>query len=178
MFNLEKDKENYFYLGKIIKTHAYHGELVFLLETKHPESYTRLKMVFIDIENSLIPWFVESIEISNERAVVKLEDINTLEDARSFVKRELYLPNEQLSAPEATEFYFHEIIGFRVIDAKHGEIGVVDDILKRPEQEIIRIIKESKEILVPLTDEMIAKVDKENKILYLDTPEGLIDIYL
>ena len=76
------------------------------------------------------------------------------------------------------EFYFHEIIGYEVQDKRHGFIGCVEEILDRPEQEIIRILKGKKEILVPLTDEMISKIDRKKKILILDTPEGLVDLYL
>ncbi|NQT78704.1 MAG: 16S rRNA processing protein RimM [Bacteroidetes bacterium] len=178
MYNLLLEKDQYFCLGRIIKTSGYRGKLVFLLETDDPTAYDHLEMVFIDIENSLVPWFIQAFDLVNDQAIVKLEDIDTLETARDFVKRDIYLPIDKLKSPEGNKFYFHEVIGYKALDINYGEIGKVAEILDRPEQKIIRILFNEKEILVPLTDEMISKVDMKKKILYLKTPPGLIELYL
>jgi 16S rRNA processing protein RimM len=178
MYNYNKNKDKYFCLGEIIKTHSYHGGLVFVIDVDGPEAYDDLSMIFINIEGSLVPWFVDKIIIQGDKAIVKLEDIDSIELARSFVKRDIYLPIEQHRSQDKEALFFHEVIGFKVIDTLHGEIGIVNDILERPEQKIIRIMHGDKEILVPLNDEMISKVDKKESILYLDTPEGLVDLYI
>ncbi len=178
MYNLKDDKEKYFCLGKVLKTHSYKGELVFLLDSDEPEYYKDLKMIFINMDQSLVPWFIEEIEIKDDLAIVKLEDVEEQDHAREFVNRELYLPVNKLKPLKEKMFYFHEVIGFKVVDKNHGEIGFVEEILQRPEQELIRIMKGKKEILVPLSDSMIDDVDRGNKILYLDTPSGLIELYL
>jgi 16S rRNA processing protein RimM len=178
MYNLETDKNAYFCLGKVIKTHSYKGEIVILLDTDDPEAYSGLDTIFVDMDKSLVPWFVEKIRIMNDLATIKLEGITELEQAKIFLKKDVYLPIENLSEMGKNEFYFHEIIGFEVHDKQHGHIGRVEEILDRPEQEIIRILNGKNEILIPLTDEMISKIDRKKKILVLDTPEGLIDLYL
>lgn len=178
MYNLLLEKDQYFCLGRIIKTSGYRGKLVFLLETDDPTAYDHLEMVFIDIENSLVPWFIQAFDLVNDQAIVKLEDIDTLETARDFVKRDIYLPIDELKSPEGNKLYFHEVIGYKALDINYGEIGKVIDILDRPEQKIISILYNEKEILVPLSDEMISKVDMKKKILYLKTPPGLIELYL
>lgn len=178
MFNYDREKDQYFCLGKVIKTHSFRGELVFLFETNSPESYADLKNIFINIEGSLVPWFIEKLELQGEKAIAKLEDVDTIEMARTFVKRDIYLPIDKIDSSDKEAVFFREIIGFKVIDAVHGEIGIVKDILERPEQEIIQIEFKGKEILVPLSDEMISKVDHKKEILHLDTPEGLIELYL
>ncbi len=178
MYNLNSDKDQYFRLGKVIKTHGYKGEVVLLLETDNPDAYAGMDMIFINMDASLVPWFIEDIRINDKMALVKLEDVSDPEQARTFMKKEVYLPLDQLDPLGGTEFYFHEIVGYQVRDKVHGEIGRVEEILERPEQELIRILKGEKEILVPLTDEMILDVDRKNKILLLDTPSGLIDLYL
>ncbi|MEN8225464.1 MAG: ribosome maturation factor RimM, partial [Bacteroidota bacterium] len=169
MYNLQSDKEQYFRLGRIIKTYSYQGELIIYLETDEPESYHDLEMVFINIEQSLVPWFISKISIQNDLATIKFEDLEELETAREFVGREVYLPIDKMKQREGHDYRFHEVIGFRVIDKNHGDIGIVADILERPEQKILRIMKGNIEILVPLTDEMIEKVDQKGKVLHLHT---------
>ena len=178
MYNLKTDKDKFFYLGKIIKTHGYKGELVFLIEASNPDIYTDMKVVFINIEHSLVPWFIEEIEIQERQALVRLEDISEPEHARTLVKKELYLPVEQLEKLESNEFFYQEIVGYDVIDQNHGDIGKLEEILKRNEQDLFRIMKGGKEILVPIADEIISELDRINKVLHLNTPPGLIDLYL
>ncbi len=178
MYNLQKEKEKYFLLGKIIKTYSYRGKLVFHLDIDDPQAYEAIKMVFINTEQSLVPWFISEISINQDLATVKLDDLDDLEQAREFVGREIYLPIENMGKRKGSDSYSYEIIGFKVVDEAHGDIGEVVDILDRPEQKIIRIMKGDKEIMVPLTDEMISKIDSKEEILYLNTPSGLIDLYL
>lgn len=178
MYNLDADKDKYYCLGKVIKTHGYRGELVFLLESDQPEAYAKLKLVFVNMEQSLVPWFIEDIHIKENLAIVKLEDISDPEVAGTLLKKELYLPLDDLQKLDKTKIYFHEVVGFKVKDKAYGDIGLVAEILERPEQDLISIMKDNKEILVPLIDENILNIDRENKVLYLETPPGLIDLYI
>ena len=92
MYNLQKEKEKYFLLGKIIKTYSYRGELVFHLDIDDPQAYEAIEMVFINTEQSLVPWFITEISIKQDLATVKLDDLDDLDQAREFVGREIYLP--------------------------------------------------------------------------------------
>lgn len=178
MYNLQKDKDKYFQLGKVIKTYGYKGELVIHLDTNNPEEYQDMDMLFLNMEGSLVPWYIDDIDLNGDLATIKLDDIISLEKAREFVGFEVYLPLKDLKQLSDNEFYFHEVIGFKAVDKEHGDIGEVVEILERTEQEIIRIMHEGKEIMVPLTDEMISSIDRKAKVLYLQTPPGLIDLYL
>ena len=178
MYNLKKDKEKYFQLGRVIKVHGYKGELVLLLETDNPEDYASLETIFLNIDGSLVPFWIKSIRINDNLAVVSLDDITEKEAAIRLLKKEVFLPIQDLHILEGNDFYFHEIIGFSVYDENHGDIGIVEDVLERPEQELIRIMKGKTEVLIPLTDDMISKVDRKKKTLHITTPDGLIDLYL
>ncbi|HPT15302.1 MAG TPA: 16S rRNA processing protein RimM, partial [Bacteroidales bacterium] len=72
----------------------------------------------------------------------------------------------------------HEVVGFEVIDKSKGPVGKVRRILELPHQAMFEIEFGDKEILVPLVDEIIVKVDRKLKQLLIDAPEGLIDMYL
>lgn len=172
-------KEECFYLGKIVGKFSFKGEVLIKLDTDEPETYTRMESVFIDYNDNLVPFFIDSSSLHKSSLLrVKFEDIDTEDDAEDLIGTELYLPLSFLPELEDDKFYFHEIIGFDVIDAEHGEIGKIVSINDSTAQALFEIKKGDKEILIPMNDEFIQKIDKPNRKIYLQTPEGLIDLYL
>jgi 16S rRNA processing protein RimM len=109
---------------------------------------------------------------------VRFEDVDSAEEADEIMKCDVYLPLTMLPELEGDKFYFHEIIGFTVEDINYGNIGKVVSINDSTAQALFEIEKDGKQILIPMNDEFIEKLDKKNKIIYLKTPEGLIDLYL
>ena len=94
------------------------------------------------------------------------------------LKHDAYLPLDLLPKLEGTKFYYHEVIGFTMEDVKHGPVGLITGINDRTAQALFEIDRNGTEILIPMNDELITKVDKPNKIITVNTPEGLIDLYL
>ena len=170
-------KEDFYYFGKITKKFGYKGELVFTLEVDDIGTYQNLEFVFIEIHKKNIPFFIEKLSIrSDESLLVKLEDVDNPEKAQEFIGRALYLPVGMLPELEKEAFYFHEIKGYEVIDANKGSLGTVGDVIEHPLQHLIQILKGEKEILIPLADEIIKKVDKKKRKIWIEAPEGLTDI--
>jgi 16S rRNA processing protein RimM len=172
------NKNDFFYLGRIVKAYGKKGELNVVLDTDNPENYKDLKSVFLDLKGNLIPYFIENIQIKNNKAIIKLKDILTPEIAEMFVNAEIFLPLDQLPKLTGNKFYYHDIIGYSIIDKTYGSIGKVEKVLDLPQQSILQIKYKNKEILVPITDEIIKKVDRNNKQIKIEAPEGLIEIYL
>jgi 16S rRNA processing protein RimM len=173
------NEDDYYYLGKILKTHGNKGHVMIHLDVDDPENYNNLESVYLDLHGERIPFFIASLELKhNRKALVHFQDFNTIEDAESLSGLEIYLPVKVLPQLKGNRFYYHEIIGFHVTDQQHGDIGVIEDVLDLPHQALLQIRFGEKEILVPVVDEIILKVDKRNKNLLILAPEGLIDIYL
>jgi 16S rRNA processing protein RimM len=172
-------KDDCFFLGKIVGKFSFKGEVLIKLDTDVPEMYTEMESVLIEYNENLVPFFIERSSLQKSTLLrVKFEDIETEEDAEDLVGTLTYLPLTMLPELEEDQFYFHEIIGFEVVDASHGNIGKIASINDRTAQALFEIKKDDKNILVPMNDEFIEKIDKINKTIYLTTPEGLIDLYL
>ena len=173
------NKDDFYYLGKILKTHGNKGQVLVHLDVDDTESYQKLESVYLDLHGERIPFFIASIELKhNRKAVVQFQDFNTIEDAESLQGLEMYLPITELPALQGNQFYYHEIKGFHVVDANHGNIGVIEDILELPHQSLFQIRHGEKEILIPIVEEIIQKVDRRKKLLMIEAPAGLIEIYL
>ena len=173
------NKDDYYYLGKILKTHGNKGQVIVQLEVDEAENYIDLESVYLDLHGERIPFFIAGLELKhNRKALISFQDFDTIEDAESLAGLEMYLPITGLPPLNDNQFYYHEIIGYRVTDQTHGDIGIIEDVLDLPHQALFQIRFGEKEILIPVVDEIILKVDKRQKLLLIRAPDGLIEIYL
>ena len=167
-----------YYFGIITRTVGYKGELDIFMDVDNPLEYNNLESVFVKLETGLIPYIIEKLQIKNNHATVRFHDVDN-EMAMSLLKKELYLPLSLLPELKGNKFYFHEIKEFQVIDKQKGEIGIVKSVLDFPAQAVLQINSiQNKEILIPITDNIIINVDRNNKTISINAPEGLIDLYL
>lgn len=167
-----------FELGYITKKHGLQGEVSIQLDTDNPENYSELESVFVEVDQKLVPFFIESLSIRGEKALVKFEEVDDAERAEELKGAKLFLPLENLPPLEGTSFYFHEVIGFNITDRSFGLIGTVTDIYDLSTQQLFAIDHKGKEVLVPVNDEIIEKVDRDKKAILVNLPEGLVDIFL
>ncbi len=135
-------------------------------------------MIFIEVKEKLIPWMVEHIHFENNKANIRLSDLQTMESAEKLVGCFIYLPVSLLPGLTGNKFYYHEVTGFKVIDKVHGNIGSIDRVIDLPNNPLFAITFRDKEILLPISDEIIRKIDREKKVIEVAAPEGLIEIYL
>jgi 16S rRNA processing protein RimM len=174
------DKKDFYFLGKITKTSGYKGNLVFFFDVDSIQRYAGLEAVFVNISDELIPFAIKELAIkSTSTAIVSLEDVQDEEQANALVGYDLYLPLSFLPPLTGKKFYFHEVIGFTVIDEKTGLVGNIENIFDHSGQAIFIIVNSNgKEILIPATDEIIQTIVRKNKIIKVNAPDGLIEIYL
>lgn len=170
-------KDECYRLGKITKPFGVKGQVVFFLDVDSPEEYAELDSAFVEIKNNLVPHFFHFDNINGNKATATFEEL-TPEEALSLVGCDLYLPLDLLPKLTGNQFYFHEVTGFNVIDETHGYIGQIESVLEYPAQPLFQIIKEGTEILIPIIDPVIKKVDREQKTIFIDAPKGLIELYL
>ena len=170
-------KEECYRLGNITKPFGYKGQMVFYLDVDSPQDYAGLDSVFIETKTGLVPYFFKVDNINGNKAVVTFEDL-TPDEAQALSGHDLYLPLDLLPKLSGNQFYFHEVTGFRVIDSQYGDIGTLQSIIEYPAQPLFQIDKEGKEILIPVIDPVIKLVDRENKTLHIEAPNGLIELYL
>ena len=153
-------KDECYRLGNITKPFGYKGQMVFYLDVDSPQDYADLDSVFIETKTGLVPYFFKVDNINGNKAVVTFEDL-TPDEAHALAGHDLYLPLDLLPKLTGNQFYFHEVIGFRVVDSQYGDIGTLQSIIE-----------------IPIIDPVIKLVDRENKTLHIDAPNGLIELYL
>ncbi|SHJ72406.1 ribosome maturation factor RimM [Maribacter aquivivus] len=172
-------KEDCFYLGNIVSKYSFKGEVLVKLDTDDPEIYENMESVFVSLGNNLVPFFIKRCRLHKSNLLrIDFEEVKSESDADRIMKSGLYLPLTMLPKLTGNKFYYHEIIGFSMIDSVHGDIGIVQSVNDTTAQALFEVEKEDKQLLIPVSDDIITKIDRENKSIFVKTPEGLVDLYL
>ena len=168
---------NYNSIGKLVATFGVNGEMVLLHHLGKKTSLKGLDAIFIEAKkDEFLPYFIQSIRIKNDQELfIKLESIDTKEAARPLLQKQVWL----------TEEVFHQyagksapisLLGFHIIDGKE-DIGEILEVIEQPHQLLCRIDLEGKEALIPIHQETLLKVDKKKKQVFVELPDGLLDVF-
>jgi 16S rRNA processing protein RimM len=172
-------KEDCFYLGKIAKKFSFKGEVLVYLDTDEPELYENMETVFVEFNNNLVPFFIESSSLhKNDFLRVHFEDIDNEEEADNIIGCAIYLPLSMLPKLTGNKFYFHEVIGFEIEDKRIGVFGKIVSINDVSAQPLFEVLNGNVELLIPMIDHFLVEIDRKNKKVIMDLPKGLVEMYL
>lgn len=166
-----------FQLGVITKAHGLHGEVQIAIDADEPQRYEKLESVLLLINNELVPFFLKDWKLNGSKVIARFDEINTLEKAEQLTNTEVYLPDSFLAPLSDDQYYYHDLVGLTAVENER-ELGLVSNIYNLPGHDLLAIDVKGKEALVPISTEIIKSVDQKAKRIYLELPEGLLDIYL
>ncbi len=170
-------------IGKIQKTFGAHGELMLALynDFSLPQNNTPL---FISIDGLNVPFYLKSAEEKGSKYIVVFDDMESEKRALELVGKEVCVElsarqQRKHAATASDDTTPNELVGFTVVDKTDGELGKVESWLDYPGNPCLQIVNaQGQEIIIPANDDLISSVDDKQKILTVDLPQGLLDIYL
>lgn len=169
-------KDEIFPIGQIIKTHGLKGDLSFSTNTIILED-ADISYIILEPEGLLVPFYIENVRMRTDTTgLIKLERIDSEEQARQYVGLTIYLPDMFLDKMEDNEFDTEYFIGFEILDEEKGFTGEILSIDQSTANPLFVVQTGTEEILIPIADEYIASIDHEKKIIRLELPEGLIEL--
>jgi 16S rRNA processing protein RimM len=173
------NKDKCFQLGYVSKVHGLRGEVMVVLDVDYPEDYQNLEHLFLEQRTRLVPFFLEHFVLQpGNKALAKFEDLNSIDQVENLVGTEVYLPLTELPNLQEDQYFYHDLIGFEVFDETKGLIGPIQIVYDLSTQNLLGVTYLEKEVLIPIQDGIILKVDKAAKKVYCRLPEGLLEIYL
>jgi len=170
-------KQDCYYLGKIVSKFSFKGEILLKLDIDDTSSL-KFTTLFIEIDKILVPHLISKISLHKSSLLkIKFEGIDDENSANKILKKETFLPLKDLPVLKGNKFYYHEIVGFKAIDEQFGEIGIIEGVNDQTSQ-IIILVKgiEGKEIMIPLVDNFLIKLNRFEKEIIFNLPEGLINL--
>lgn len=169
-------------LGSLGKPHGLKGFVVAFFDVDDLADYRQLKSVLLEMPaapGKLVPYGVEKFQPQAEsRVLLKLQGVDRIEDAEPLRNAKLWRPLAELPALADDQFYFHDVVGYTVVDETLGELGTVETFYELPQQDVLAMRYKAQEVLIPVVDELISHADQAARKLFVKLPEGLLDVYL
>ncbi len=167
----------YFKIGKFAASHGLTGELILQHSLGKKTTLKGLEAVFIESpKDSFMPYFIEKTSIKNDtETYIKLEGINNKEIARKITPKEVWLQEDDFKkfASKAAPI---ALLGYFLID-NTTNLGEIIEVIEQPHQILCTIMYKGKEALIPIHEGNLLKMDAKNKKVYVEVPDGLLEIY-
>jgi len=168
----------YFKIGKIVASFGLKGEVILKHNLGKKTSLKGLQTIFIEErKQGFLPWFIETTKIKNEEELyLKLEGIDVREQAISLTQKEIWIPENDFKKFSAKSSPIN-LLGYEVVE-NENILGTILEVIEQPHQLLCRIEVAEKEVLIPLHEGTIKKIDRQNNRVIVELPEGLLEIYL
>lgn len=168
----------YYKIGKLVSAFGLKGELILKHHLGKKTSLKGLQVLFLEErKSSFIPFFIQSARIKSEEEIyVQLQDVITREAAVKLTQKEVWLPEADFKKYSAKSSPIN-LLGFEIVEHQKP-LGIIQEVIEQPHQILCRIDVAGKEALIPLNEDTIRKIDKKNRQVIVELPEGLLEIYL
>jgi 16S rRNA processing protein RimM len=160
-----------------VATFGVAGELVLRHHLGKKTSLKGLESFFIEKQkDELLPYFIEAVRIkSADELYVKIEGIHSKEAAHKMLQKQVWLLEEDFQKYAAKSSAI-SLLGYHIIN-EDADLGEILEVIEQPHQLLCRIMLDGKEALIPVHQETLQKIDKKNKQVFVELPEGLLDIF-
>jgi 16S rRNA processing protein RimM len=168
----------YIKVGKLVSAFGLKGELILKHSLARKTALKGLAAIFVEEgKGRFIPWFIDTVRVKTDDEVyLVLQDVISREAASKLTPKEVWLPEADFkkfsdkTAPIS-------LLGYSVIDGK-TDLGPILEVIEQPHQLLCRLMIDEKEVLIPLHEETILKIDRKKQQVFVELPEGLLEIYL
>ena len=137
-----------------------------------------LKTIFIqDKKESFFPWFIESTKIKSETEIfLKLEGIDSREAAAKLFPKEVWMTEEDFTK-YAAKTAPAGLLGYTIIN-NNEPLGEILELIEQPQQLLCRLEIKGKEVLIPLHEASLKKINHKKREVLVELPDGLLEVYL
>lgn len=163
-------------VGKIINTHGIHGEVKVKRITDLEERFHVGETIYIRLDDSeVISLVIDKHRVHHQFDLLHFKGFDQIDDVTPFKGKYLKIKEEQLTELSEDEYYYHEIIGCKVLTMDHEEVGKIEAILSPGANDVWVVkTKEGKEILIPFIKDVVKHIDVQNKLVKIEPMEGLL----
>jgi 16S rRNA processing protein RimM len=167
-------------IGYLQKTHGLDGSFSMHFEEQLDLTLEEAEYLFLEIDGGLVPFFISDEGFrfrGNDGAIIHFDEIESQGQAREFTGCPVWIFTDEIIEPEEDNTP-PLLIGYDVVDQKHGLLGKVTNVDDYSGNLVITVIFRENEVLIPLSEDVLTEMDETNRQLKLICPDGLIELYL
>jgi len=167
--------KEYLEIGEITGTHSIHGEVRLNPWCDSPDFVKKFKTLYFD-EKGEKPIAVKSARPHGNIVILKLDNVNTVEDAQKLRGKVLHMKRSDAHLPEGS-WFIAELIGCRVIDADNADIcyGTLTDVSETGANDVWHITNEKGEYLIPAIPQVVINTDVAEGVVTIRPLKGIFD---
>ncbi len=168
--------DNRLEVGKIVNTHGLKGDVKIVTWTDYPDVFEDIEYVYAKRRKEEIKLTLKNIKYQKNNIIVKFSEINSIEEAETFKNSVLTADREMLGELPEGVYYIADLIGCTVFE-DDKELGKISDVFNTGAADIYAVSRpQNKDLLIPVTDETVLRVDIENKRVDVRLIEGLDEL--
>ena len=162
-------------IAQVLKSNGTDGELVLGFREIAPEDINLDEPVFIIFDGLPVPFFIETFtKRGNTKALVRLTDINSMEDVEEIAGKAVYVEEDSLPELSLEEDGYQALVGWTVLTGNLIEVGTITDFMDIPNNPCIEVETENGAVILPLHEDFILSVDPEYQEIIMQIPAGLL----
>lgn len=169
------DEKEVYKIGQIGKPHGVRGEISF---TFTDDVWDRVEADYLicRIDGILVPFFLDEYRFrGNSSALVKFEDMDTIEQVSEMNGVEVFFPYALTPDEEPEDYTLSYFTGFEVVDEKAGKLGIIERVEDSTANVLFVVDGPKGEILIPAVEAFIRDIDHQGRTIHMALPEGLLE---
>lgn len=168
--------DDFFTVGVITTAHGVHGELKVFPTTDDVKRFKKAKSLYLETKTGKELKKVESVKFFKQFVILKLEGIDTMDDALLYKNKSLLVTRDMAVKCEKDEYFIADLIGLKVIDDNNNEVGILTEVYQTGANDVYEVKRsDDSTVLLPAIKECILNVDIKAGVITIHVMEGLFE---
>lgn len=168
-------EDSLLWVGRLVKTQGIKGEVRVFSPGREALAQSRGKAVYLeDPAGTRKAFTVAASRPLRELTVLAFHEVQSIEEAQKLIGCSVYVNKADLNPLPPDEFYWYQLRGLRVKTEDGRYLGILEEIFPTGSNDVFVVRQEGKEILIPATDEVVARVNLQEKVMIIHPLEGLL----
>ena len=176
--DISTDKKSFFLFAYIHPKSNFKGEIKIKLINNYTIDFKSIETIFIEENNILIPYKLKKIKnLKKNNLTLNIDEVDCESKAQQLFSKKCFLPKKVLPERKGIDFYGFQVKDFVVIDKNKQKIGSIVQIIEKPFQSLMVVNANSKEILIPIHQDIVLSVSHAKKEIQVELPNNFLDLF-
>ena len=162
------DKEDWIIVGRFGRPHGIKGIITVISFTEPRDNILRYSPWYVLIKNNWQPVKLLRVEMNNKSILAQIDGFSEREQVADLTNAEIAIKSDQLPELDSGEFYWHQLVGMRVINCQDITLGVVKEIIATGSNDVLVVEGEKRHLIPYLPDQYILQVNEKDGVIIAD----------